>query len=192
MAERVNCNAHWATNMSKPKKPQLMYRITDEHLSTLVQCVKDWQYQHGSLLLVPPMSGKNIARPIGATLFPSDFPGRCYEEACSLQPIFNKLYAAVAEDEEWLFDSLKGFIESPNSMAKILWGIHSAIKEDGYVQELSLGIFRSDYMLYAGRGNAGSGDGELPLEIKQVEFNAYSVAGGAHGSRISDMHRCEA
>lgn len=175
--------------MSEPREAQLMYRISKEHLSTLVRCVRDWQCQHGSLLLVPPTPGKNIARPIGATLFPSNFPKRCYEEACKLQPIFNKLYAAIAEDEEWLFESLKELIKNPNSMAKILWEIHSAIKEDGYVQDLSLGIFRSDYMLHASDGNDRGEDREMPLEIKQVEFNAYSVAGGAHGNRISDMHR---
>ena len=177
--------------MSGNEDLQLLYRISEEHLSTTVQYVRDWQYQHGSLLQFPPRSGKIIARPIGVTLFPSNFPKRCYDEACDLQPIFNKLYAAIAEDEKWLYENLKALIESPNSMAHILWNIHSAIKKDGHVQDLSLGIFRNDYMLHASHGSSGGMSEELPLEIKQVEFNAYSVAGGAHGNRISDMHRYE-
>lgn len=76
-------------------------------------------------------------------------------------------------------------------MARILWEIHAAIQKEGYVQDLSLGIFRSDYMLHEAQTIAGTGkDPEaITLDIKQVEFNTYSVAGGAHGNRISDMHK---
>ncbi len=156
----------------------------------MVENVRDWQYQHGSILKYPPRSGLVGYRPIGATLFPSNFPRHCYEEALAIQPIFNKLYAAISEDEEWLHDSLEALIESPKSMAKILWEIHCEIKKDGYVQDLSLGIFRSDYMLHEDRReDDGSVETPRPLAIKQVEFNTYSVAGGAHGNRISDMHK---
>ncbi len=165
-------------------------RLSREHWQFLIENVRDWQYQHGSLLKYPPRSGHVGSRPIGATVFPSNFPRHCYDEALAIQPIFNKLYAAISEDEAWLHGSLKALIESPESMARILWEIHSAIKKEGYVQELSLGIFRSDYMLHEHRRRDISG-GEIPtpLVIKQVEFNTYSVAGGAHGNRISKMHR---
>ena len=165
-------------------------RLSEEHWSFLVENVRDWQYQHGSLLKYPPRSGNIGSRPIGATLFPSNFPKRCYEEAWALQPIFNKLYAAITEDEEWLHEALSALIESPDSVARILWEIHCAVKNDGYVQDVSLGVFRSDYMLHERRANPDGGvEVMVPLEIKQVEFNTYSVAGGAHGNRISEMHK---
>ena len=166
-------------------------RLSEAHWQFLVDNVRDWQYQHGSILKYPPRSGLVAARPIGATLFPSNFPRHCYEEALAIQPIFNKLYAAICEDEEWLHDSLKALIESPDSMARILWEIHQAIKKDGYVQNLSLGVFRSDYMLHENRTQSSGGAAEIrsSLIMKQVEFNTYSVAGGAHGNRISDMHK---
>ena len=165
-------------------------RLSEPHWQYLVDNVRDWQYQHGSMLKYPPRSGHVGSRPIGATLFPSNFPKHCYDEALAIQPIFNKLYAAITEDEEWLHDSLKALIESPDSMARILWEIHCEIKKHGYVQNLSLGIFRSDYMLH--KQITENDDGaEVPrsLAIKQVEFNTYSVAGGAHGNRISEMHK---
>ena len=93
----------------------------------------------------------------------------------------------ISEDEEWLHEALEALIESPKSMARILWEIHVAVKKEGYVQDLSLGVFRSDYMLHEDRSDNDGGTG--PLAIKQVEFNTYSVAGGAHGNRISEMHQ---
>lgn len=166
-------------------------RLSHEHLTFLVENVTDWQYQHGSLLKYPPKSGNVGSRPIGATLFPSNFPRRCYDEARALQPTFNKLYAAIAEDGEWLHEALRALIQSPNSMARILWEIHTAILEEGYVQDLSLGVFRSDYMLHQTRTTTATGEetGTASLDIKQVEFNTYSAAGGAHGNRISEMHK---
>ena len=177
--------------MSEPTVLARPPRLSEEHLKFLIENVRDWQYQHGSLLKYPPRSGKIGSRPIGATLFPSNFPRRCYEEACALQPIYNKLYAEIAEDEEWLHEALKASIETPNSMARILWEIHSAIEEEGYVQDLSLGVFRSDYMLHEAGISTSDGDDvvAVPPEIKQVEFNTYSVAGGAHGNRVSEMHK---
>ena len=83
--------------------------LPDEHLSYLINSVQDWQYQHGSLLKVPPKSGMTLARPIGVTLFPTLFPRLCFHEARNIQAIYNHLYAAVAVDEIWLSEVLKEY-----------------------------------------------------------------------------------
>ena len=75
---------------------------SEEKLEQLIDNVLDWQYMHGSLLKIPPDSGQVLARPIGAALFPTPFPRSLFEEANELQVIYNKLYLAVARDEEWL------------------------------------------------------------------------------------------
>lgn len=62
-------------------------------------------------------------------------------------------------------------------LAAALWSIYEATKEAGYVQDISAGIFRSDYMLH----------GEDHL--KQVEFNSFSCSGGAHANKANEMHR---
>lgn len=159
--------------------------LSEGHLSFLIESARDWQYQHGSLLKYPPFSGKALASPIGIALFPSNFPQQQFEEARSLQTIYNKLYAAISMDEEWLLAALHNLIEG-DSMANVLWKIHVAVKNEGYVQHLSLGLFRSDYMLHATQDGEGK---ETLLQLKQVEFNTYSVAGGAHANKVSDMHR---
>jgi glutathione synthase len=153
--------------------------LTDDQLDELIFNVKDWQLTHGSLLKIVDSDEESsvLAHSIGVSLFPTLFPRTLFDEALALQRIYNKLYAAVAEDEKWLHDTLKGLIEL-DILADTLWDIYLEVKREGYSQDLTLGIFRSDYMLHA--------DADFPktnerVQIKQVEFNTVSCAGGVHG-----------
>jgi glutathione synthase len=64
-----------------------------------------------------------------------------------------------------------------------------AFKGEGgcYIQPLSMGIFRSDYMLHQ-QPISTSRD----LELKQVEFNTMSCARGTHTNIINTVHRLAA
>ena len=158
-------------------------KLSEEHLEEILNTVRDWQFIHGSLLKVPPRSGKTLAYPVGVSLFPSNFPKRLFESALNIQCIFNKLYTGVSHDEQWLYDVLHHQITAdPTSMAAILWDIYTIAKSFGLTQPLHLGVFRSDYMLHAP-------DPSDPVSLKQVEFNTYSVAGGSHSNLISQMHK---
>jgi hypothetical protein len=76
----------------------------------LINTVTDWLIAHG--LFAPRKSGTDKTQPtirvpsslslIPVTLFPSLFPRTCFHDAIEIQPEFNKLYAAVAADEDWL------------------------------------------------------------------------------------------
>ena len=61
-----------------------------------------------------------------------------------------------------------------------LWKIHIAVKKEGYVQDLSLGMFRSDYMLNT--------PDNAPPSLKQVEFNTISSSFGGLACKVADMH----
>ena len=161
--------------------------LSDEELSDLVCKVKDWQLCHGSLLKLVGSEDEHtvLARPIGVTLFPSPFPEYCFESARALCPVFNELYSAVAEDEDWLYETLKDLIET-DVLVAALWSVHSMLKEHGYGQDVTLGLFRSDYMLCEPRSPC---DRTNELSLKQVEFNTYSCAGGIHSNKVSNMHR---
>lgn len=63
-----------------------------------------------------------------------------------------------------------------------LWKIHLQVKEEGYVQDTSLGLFRSDYMLHVPDENS------LPA-LKQVEFNTISSSFGGLAVRVAQLHR---
>lgn len=76
-------------------------------LSDLIFNIKDWQITHG-MLLKYKVHDYSEARPVGVSMFPSLLPRALFEEAEALQPIYNRLYAAVSNDEEWLFGVLEG------------------------------------------------------------------------------------
>lgn len=166
-----------ASALSKPKY------LSEDHLEGLSSTIRDWQLTHGSVLKAPPWSGKSYAYPIGVSLFPSNFPRHLFESALDLQRTFNKLYSAVANDAAWLYHVLRNQImNDPTSMAAILWNIHTTAKSSGITQPVSLGIYRSDYMLHAPTSIDD-------MSLKQVEFNTYSVAGGSHSNLISQVHK---
>ena len=84
--------------------------IIEQQLANLVFDIKDWQVTHGMLLKYGPDVEHVNSVPIGVSLRPSPFPRRLFEEAQKLQPIYNRLYAAISEDEQWLSGVLKGYL----------------------------------------------------------------------------------
>jgi len=161
----------------KPHLPD----FSEEQLANLISAVKDYQITHGSLLKLVKTDEEHtvLSRPVGASLYPTQFPRHLFDIALHLQTCFNKLYMKVAEDEEWLRDTLSDLIVH-DQLTKILWSIHEEVKKSGYVQPASLGIFRSDYMVHR--------PGSATAQLKQVEFNSYTVAGGTHGNIVYNMH----
>jgi glutathione synthase len=79
-----------------------------------------------------------------------------------------------------------------------LWQVHLKVKDEGYVQvlfnlfqqncmlrpsqNLSLGLFRSDYMVHQ------SANDDAPT-IKQVEFNTIASSFGGLSSQTSRLHK---
>ena len=84
--------------------------VTQDQLASLIFNIKDWQINHGMLLKYGPDPESISSTPIGVTAFPSPFPKKLFELALGLQPIYNRLYAAISEDEEWLGTVLKGCV----------------------------------------------------------------------------------
>ena len=80
-----------------------------EQSDYLLANLKDWSILNG-LAVRPPESfiardadpSKVLAVPAPVTLFPSLFPRSCFEEATAIQQAYNELYAAIADDEDWL------------------------------------------------------------------------------------------
>ncbi len=84
-----------------------------------------------------------------------------------------------------------------------LWNIHTAVKKEGYVQvvhmsifhfshfdadiapkSLSLGIFRSDYMVHKDPSKQDS-----KPKIKQIEFNTIASSFGGLAAKVSGLHK---
>ncbi|KAI1928281.1 Glutathione synthetase [Ophidiomyces ophidiicola] len=162
-------------------------QLSPEQKDYLVTTVKNWTIHHGLAVrpspeLVSNASDSNevLATNAPVTLFPSLFPRSCFELAVSIQTTYNELYAAIAADEPWLRKIVEDLVDVDDFVAN-LWRVHNAVKQEGYVQPLSLGLFRSDYMLHTPEeSNAPS--------LKQVEFNTISSSFGGLSCLVSKMH----
>lgn len=83
--------------------------LTAVESEQLLSTIKDWSIANG-LAVRPPVSLVKVeADPHGVlataapvTLFPSPFPRVCFEQAKSIQKAYNRLYAAIAQDQEFL------------------------------------------------------------------------------------------
>lgn len=62
--------------------------------------------------------------------------------------------------------------------------VHLDVKKEGFAQSLSLGLFRSDYMIHVDPSSSTS-----PPIIHQVEFNTIAASFGGLATRVSELHR---
>lgn len=88
--------------------------VSEEQLEYLKSTVNNWTAQHGLLVRPSPSLVSEDVNPnhilstsAPVTLFPSPFPRACFEQARSLQMVYNELYAAIASNEEWLESIMK-------------------------------------------------------------------------------------
>jgi glutathione synthetase len=152
--------------------------------------LKDWSIAHGLAVRPAPSFVQQSQDPSGVlattapvTIFPSLFPRKCFEDGLSIQKAYNELYSAIARDEQWLQGIVEELVDVDDFVAK-LWRTHLAVKKEGYVQDLSLGLFRSDYMVHEGPSQTNSTPG-----LKQVEFNTIASSFGGLSSQVSALHR---
>ncbi|PHH83242.1 hypothetical protein CDD82_2853 [Ophiocordyceps australis] len=161
--------------------------LGQNELDALVQTTQDWSLANGLSVRHPRSTASDehaicvIAAPV--TLFPSPFPRSCFEQAQSVQRAYNELYAAVSCDQDFIAETVKQ-VETGDDFIRNLWQIHVKVKHEGYTQPLSLGLFRSDYMVHR------DGSTEPPsLQVKQVEFNTIASSFGGLSHHTSRLHK---
>ncbi|KAK3673203.1 hypothetical protein LTR78_007043 [Recurvomyces mirabilis] len=166
--------------------------IRDPAIAQVVSDIKDYQITHGNLLKIVrfeeptrvPSTGVNIS------CKPTPFPRDMYDHAMALQQSMNELYIHALSDTNWLYSVLAPQIESePEGVMVKLWGVYLKCLEAGPVQEMTCGIFRSDYMLQEEALRGEGVDGEAKVSLKQVEMNTFSCAGICHSQHAARMHR---
>ncbi|OTB07980.1 hypothetical protein M426DRAFT_317482 [Hypoxylon sp. CI-4A] len=162
--------------------------ITPSEGERLTEVIKDWALAHGLTVRPPPAVVAAEADPAGilatavpVTLFPSPFPRVCFDQGINVQKAYNELYASISQDEDFLTQVIKEIGDSDDFITE-LWKVHLRVKEEGYVQPKSLGLFRSDYMVHQDRS------GSAP-QVKQVEFNTIASSFGGLSSQTSLLHK---
>ncbi|KAL8819278.1 MAG: hypothetical protein Q9191_007767 [Dirinaria sp. TL-2023a] len=94
--------------MDESPAEAFVHDVEEQQLANLIFNTRDWQITHGMLLKYGPDADTVSSVPIGVSLFPTPFPRQLFENAQKLQVYYNRLYASVSEDEEWLYGALRG------------------------------------------------------------------------------------
>ncbi|KAJ7135421.1 hypothetical protein C8R43DRAFT_1020950 [Mycena crocata] len=161
--------------------------LSEAQLEALTLYATTYALAHGLLYLPPTkpqplIPSSSIHAPL--SVFPSPFPSRLFVLARRLQSTYNILYARIAVDLDFL-DRIMGSIEGVGKVDDFvgqLWAGWKNLREEGLIQPLQLGLFRSDYLLHAGAKDE-------PLRLKQVEFNTISSSFGTLSERTAALHR---
>lgn len=139
----------------------------------------------GSVLRYGEMSNDNCVAHIPFTAFPSVYPRVLYQECLDLQPTINKLMMCIANDADFINETL-GPISQVDDFTRNLLSLENTVRREGRAQSLISCINRSDYMLDKIPGHALAFDS---LRIRQVEVNAIASAMSAHSQNISALQK---
>ncbi|KAF1940928.1 glutathione synthetase large chain [Clathrospora elynae] len=164
--------------------------LSQEEENYLLSNLKDWSIAHGLTVRPAPSFVQPAQDPSGVlattapvTLYPSLFPRSCFEDGLAIQTAYNELYSAIARDESWLQGIVGELVDIDDFVAN-LWQTHLEVKKEGYVQDLSLGLFRSDYMVHQDPSQSDAAPG-----LKQVEFNTIASSFGGLSTKVSALHK---
>ncbi|CAI5756129.1 unnamed protein product [Candida verbasci] len=155
---------------------KLFPRLNKEQEDELISNVQQWSLSNG-LVMYPPnfeIFQVNVA-PI--TIYPTPISKKSFDKAMDLQTTYNELYInLISQHKKYLISILSELSKfDPNFTGK-LFEIYDKVKNNK--QNLSLGIFRSDYMI-----------DQKKDEIKQIEFNTVSVSFGGLSNKVSQLHK---
>lgn len=155
---------------------------------------RDYCLSHG---MVYKDSRGNLQH-IPFTLYPSPFPQKLFTAAREVQLDFNLLVHKVSQDYEFTKNALASTIAADPFSSK-LFDIYDKVWQQGSAQLISLGIFRSDYLIDTTGGlhheccscgiQPRSKDNPDPIYIKQVEMNTIALGGITFSCMVPNMHR---
>lgn len=152
--------------------------LNEQQLQRLVYEVTQFGLSNG-LIMYPPAPYLNyqpVLAPI--TIYPTPLPRDQFLKSLDIQLIYNKLYANIVSENEWLTNIIKTLSSSDKDFTGKLWDCYLKALNNGIVQDVSLSLTRSDYMY-----------DELSNQIKQVEFNTVSVSFGGLSSKVGKTHQ---
>ncbi|KAG0307317.1 hypothetical protein BGZ98_000552 [Dissophora globulifera] len=166
--------------------------VTEEQLLILKDAALDFALSHG-LVVRPPLPSKADSPEAHAlaggvnnapvSLFPTPFPTKAFNNAISIQPLFNQLVHDISEDDAFLKEIMES-LSTVDDFVKRLYDLYLLVKSEGITQPASLGVYRSDYIIHLSPGQDLS-----DAKIKQVELNTISVSFGSLSSLTGDLHR---
>ncbi|CAA3009386.1 glutathione synthetase, chloroplastic [Olea europaea subsp. europaea] len=112
---------------------------------------------------------------------PMPFRESHWKQVCQIAPIFNELVDRVSLNGKFLQDSLSWLNYSTKKVDDFTYRLlenHSKMLDAKKIEEIRLGLHRSDYML----------DEQTKL-LLQIEHNTISISSFAQGCLVRELHR---
>lgn len=177
-----------------------------KEFETLVTKAKDFAQMHGACMRSKSNWNDDHLEFAPFTLLPSPFPRKEFDKAVKLQPILNKIIHRVAHDDDFLRQTLCATVEVDHFTQKLFKIYEEATRKNEKSstpkQFISLGVFRSDFMLESScaRKEKFGLYFEHNLEkaektfrclyccLKQVEINTIAAGFGHMGPASHKIH----
>lgn len=185
----TNVSREWRTSRKKSD-----HEFPQEDIPYLANEARDYCISRG--MVYKDSNGKPQHIPF--TLYPSPFPKRLFSTAREVQTDFNILVHKASQDYQFTKNALSSTISADQFTAK-LFQIYEKVWEQGAAQSISLGIFRSDYLIdttgklnnecHSRTKTDAMDENNNGLCIKQVEINTIALGGIAFSCLIPEMHR---
>jgi len=176
-------------------------KASREEEEALVQTASSYCASNGILMGARDKStnqplGANIYEPAPFSLHPTLLPRAAFDKAYEMAvPFNNVVHRAASEYEGWLRGAVKTAAEGDKDFTGKMLALADDVVQKGRVQNVALGILRSDYMLHCESNTSGE-DGEESQEGQfdsaiplQVELNTIASSFGCLSSKITRMHQ---
>lgn len=185
MDQALKCSGVEETETHKRNSTSLIFdhhKIDNQLLQKMEYDALVWSSLHG--LVVGDTNSQRSGRVPGVdmihapfSLLPMPFPESHWKQACQIAPIFNELVDRVSLDGKFLQDSLSRTKKADAFTSRLL-EIHSKMLDANKIEEIRLGLHRSDYML----------DEQTKL-LLQIELNTISSSFPGLSGLVSELHR---
>ncbi|XP_004536430.1 glutathione synthetase isoform X1 [Ceratitis capitata] len=165
------------------------FPIEERTLIDVTQKAKDWAIMHGAAMRSKANFSPDALNFAPFILTPSSFPRKEFEKAKELQTIINQLMHNVAHDEEFLTTTLAETIKV-DEFTSNLFNVYKKVLANGFGQQISLGLLRSDLMLETNCVQMLEKKKHTPCAYccwKQVEINTIASGFGHLGPISKDI-----
>jgi len=163
---------------------------TAANLNNLVARASSWCASFGILMGARQLDhtrqplGDLLLEPAPFSLFPTDFPRTSFEVAYEMGKPFNALVHDVCSQQEWLLEeAIVTAAQGDPDFTGRLVSLAKEVEAKGKIQNLVLGVLRSDYMLHKPDGSVED------ASLLQVELNTIASSFGCLSSKVSKMHK---
>ncbi|KAL4235283.1 hypothetical protein ACF0H5_006921 [Mactra antiquata] len=164
-------------------------QLSQQEIDKIIYKAKQWALLHGVQMMpqCSPTTCQCHYAPM--TLFPSPVPADVITQAKSLQKHYNYLMHRVANDHEFLENSLKNVVQV-DEFTKMLWDIYTEVHtKKPNTQPVSLGLFRNDYMMDVKDSCCTIKGLPASLNLKQIEFNTIASSFAGLSTGIWSVHK---